>query len=205
MDKHLSFYITAFIFAVIGILLLVQSGKGNNPKVPAFVEAVQPSSSPMSLSIEEALSPDGKKILMMKQQAKDGVITYTFSVLTPADNSKKIVFTKTFGPETTLVIPRNTFSPDNKYALLAEKSGEKFAYFVIPLFDSPNFQEPLNLPVINDHFYTKYQDYKITDVTGWGGIGLVVVNTDMAAGGIGPSFWFDVSNSSFIMLSTRFN
>src|SRR3972149_5869304 len=44
-------------------------------------------------------------------------------------------------------------------------------------------------------FETKYPDYKITAVTGWGGINLIVFNTDKINGGTGPSFWFGFSRA----------
>ena len=53
-------------------------------------------------------------------------------------------------------------------------------------------------------FESEYPEYIITEVTGWGGINLIVFNTDKVEGGIGPSFWYDVASRSFIRLSNRF-
>ena len=66
---------------------------------------------------------------------------------------------------------------------------------------------PLETPTIEfaELFESKYPEYKITAVTGWGGLNLIVINTDKIDGGTGPSFWFDLSGHSFIRLSNRFN
>lgn len=205
MDKHRKFFVVAFVFAALGIFLVVQSGRTQKPDIPAYVQSVFPTPLPSAPQMVDVVSPDGKKTLTMKQEKKDDATIYTFSIFTLADNSKKIVFTKTLPIETVIAIHHNTFSPDNKYVLLEERTGENITYFVLPLFSSSDSQDMVSPPKITDLFYAKYPDFKITDVTGWGGVGLVVVNTDEATGGIGPSFWFDVSNASFIKLSTRFN
>jgi hypothetical protein len=78
------------------------------------------------------------------------------------------------------------------------------SYFVLSTTVSPN---SLNTPIaeITELFIAKFPDYKITDVTGWGGVNLIIFNTEKASGGTGPSFWFEVPGGGFIRLSTKFN
>lgn len=144
------------------------------------------------------VSPDGKSVLTVKER-KDGTNTiWTVAI----DNT--LVFSESLPENMSVTIPFNTFSPDNKFIFLNESSNGNESYIILASNGKPIHQNGENLE-ITKYFYAKYPNYKITDVTGWASPSLLVVNTDKVAGGIGPSFWFDVSSKSFIQLSTRFN
>lgn len=140
-------------------------------------------------------SPDGKMSLTMKEDGADSIL-YTFLLKDEGTGISKQIFTKTASVGAVLSVPLNTFSPDNKYVFIKETYGGKSSYFV------PMDGEEVDFSGL---FAEKYEDFVITDVTGWGGVNLIVVNTDKAGGGIGPSFWFDVTSKSFIRLTNRFN
>ncbi|OGY07913.1 MAG: hypothetical protein A2700_01265 [Candidatus Blackburnbacteria bacterium RIFCSPHIGHO2_01_FULL_44_64] len=147
-------------------------------------------------------SPDGKSNLTMKTEKGEAQDIYTFFIQ-EKDGVESEIYKKNVPAGTAISIPFNTFSPDNKYLLLKEASSASVIYFVVSTNGKP-FSEDLPVAEITTPFLLKYEKYNITDVTGWGGLNLVVINTDKKAGGTGPSFWFDVSSRSFIQLSTRF-
>ena len=57
---------------------------------------------------------------------------------------------------------------------------------------------------ITDLFTKKYPDLKIGNVTGWGGVGEIIVNSVKDGGSRGPSFWFEMPSHNIVQLSTRF-
>lgn len=150
------------------------------------------------------VSPD-KKVEISINRVDDKTSThYSLSVTDKSTNLTKTIFTKTVPPGVVITVPFNTFSPDNKFIFLKEMGDGYSKHFVLSLSGRDIVQGSQTID-IEPEFAEKYPDFKITDVTGWGGINLIVVNTDKIEGGIGPSFWFDIGSSSFIRLSTRFN
>lgn len=148
-------------------------------------------------------SPDGKKSLVMTQNKAGETVIYAFLIMDDSSGAQKEIFTKTEVGGMSLSIPSNTFSSDNKYVFLKETNGAQTSYLVLPTtLPSDSLGTPID---VSSLFVAKYQNYVITNATGWGGPTLLIINTDKAGGGIGPSFWFDIASNSFIQLSTRFN
>ncbi len=196
MDNLRSKFIilACFVISAASVFYILKANQNvGSSQRPSYAPPVAIAESPVSTTID---SPDGKKKLTVKEEKGKETKTYTFSVLDLATGFYKDIFNKTVPTATTLSIPLNTFSPDDKYIFLKETSGDTFTYFV-PL-------EGQTLDILS-MFAEKHPDYKITDVTGWGGMTLIVVNTDKKDGGQGPSFWFDVTSKSFIQLNNRFN
>lgn len=148
-------------------------------------------------------SPDGKFTLTMKQEKGVDTHNYRFLVTDEGTGVQREILTRSVPAGTTLSIPANTFSSDNKYLFLQETGGAESGYIVLAA-SGANIGDSQTLNV-SSLFMVKYSDYVITGATGWAGPTLLVVNTDKADGGRGPSFWFDVASKSFIQLSTRFN
>ena len=149
-----------------------------------------------------ANSSDGEITLEMNQTKGADTITWTLTASEAQEVAKKIWW-QTLPKDTTISIPFNTVSPDNKYLFLKQARPDKTRYLVLTVSGEPMIPETQTVEFA-ELFESKYPDYKITEVTGWGGINLIVFNTDKIAGGIGPSFWFDLSGRSFILLSNRF-
>lgn len=149
-------------------------------------------------------SPDGKWSLKMREEKAKDEATYIFWIINLADSSQKEIFRKTVPVTTKLEVPLNTFSPDDKYIFLKEAGLSEIHYLVLTTSGAP-LSEGVLTAEISSLFMTKFPDYVITDVTGWGGVGLIVLNTDKKEGGVGPSFWFELPSLGFIKLSTRFN
>lgn len=142
-------------------------------------------------------SPDGKLTLSMKTTKGGSGVTYSFII------SGKEIFGKTVDPSIAFSIPHNTWSPNNKYVFLKETGIAGANFFVLSVSEGSSSQDEQTAN-ITDLFTQKYPDLKIGDVTGWGGINLVIVNSIKNDGSRGPSFWFEMPAHSFIQLSTRF-
>ena len=166
----------------------------NVPQKEITQEAITPvkASEPVSKD-----SPDGKLTLSMKTVKSDGGLTYSFSV------SGKEIFIKTVDSSVSISIPYNTWAPNGKYVFLREESGGVVRFFVLSTTVSSAEQNDQTAD-ITDLFNKKYSDFKINDVTGWGGVNLIIVNSVKGDGSKGPSFWFEMPSNNFIQLSTRF-
>jgi hypothetical protein len=204
MDKHQS-KILILVCLVISIAVVAfgfrtRNRSSNNVTVPPppAVPEVQAS------QLTTVGSPDGKMSLTMKQKNGEGVTTYIFLITNEVSNDQKEIYTKTVPSGTVILVPNNTFSSDNKYVFLKERSLGATNYFILTTSGAPVSKDAQMLD-FSSLFKAKYQDYIITDATGWAGPTLVVINTDKGEGGTGPSFWFDVASKSFILLSNRFN
>lgn len=175
---------------------------------PAGSPAGLPNSTPPSAKAEvsqpvSVTSPDGNWVLSMKEQKNKDSTNFRFSILDDNGGQKEI-FSQTVPLTGTFSIPANTFSPDDRYVFLKETTPAQTNYIVLTSLGAPIAKDVQTLE-ISGLFTAKYPNYKITDVTGWGGTTLLVINTDKSDGTQGPSFWFDVAGRSFIQLSTRFN
>lgn len=173
--------------AVVGATLALimafrrDSGVATKPPEPIF-----------AASDTDVLSPDGKVTLTMKEKRVETGILHTFLV------SGREIFSKTFPKDSSLLIPYNAFSPDNKYIFLKSVVSGQIAYFVIPLEEG----EVMN---VSDPFNEKFgSELTIDEATGWGGINLLIINTNKVSGGKGPSFWFEAPGGAFIRLSHNF-
>ncbi len=169
---------------------------------PAAIEVIA-EASPNPESVQTGESSDGKISLEMNGKKETDVTTWTLTAGQVGTPVKKI-WSAALPHDTTMSIPFNAVSPDNKYLFLKQQAPDKARYLVLTASGEPLSQD---FPTIEfaELFETKYPEYKITAVTGWGGINLIVFNTDQVNGGTGPSFWFEIPSHAFIRLSNRFN
>jgi hypothetical protein len=153
----------------------------------------------------DIVSPDEKVILTVKKGREiNGVVTQAFYISSETDKNPLKIFEKETSAENLISVPVNTFSPDNKYIFLKYEDAGKDRYIVLRT-DGTDIKEGSKLVEIESLFSEAYPDFVIGDVTGWGSYSLLIVNTDTLEGKTGPSWWFDLSNLSFIRLSSRFN
>lgn len=137
-------------------------------------------------------SPDGNMSLTLTSN--------TLFITSKSDGLQKQIFKKnSFDPE----IPYNTWSPDNVYVFLKEKTNTTSDFLV---FQSSGGLFSNNLPYlsIQELFVKNIQNYFIEDVTGWAAPNLLIVNTKTNDSDQRISFWFDVPSQSFIQLGTYF-
>ncbi len=177
---------------------MVKYGKSQSPTpsfaAPPYMLEPTPTPNPNSQTVT---SPDGKMTLKMIRQK--GQNDWEWIVF--ADD--KQIFSVNLPEDTTLTVPFNTFSPDNKYVFLKETSPSLVSYPVFATSGQPLTQDGSMLE-FSSLFSAKFPSYRITEATGWGGVNLIVFNTAKSDGGGGPSFWFEVPTHVFILLSHKF-
>lgn len=202
-------FLTVFIiaFALVAYALVFSSSKKaqlqqqSQPQVIAqtFAE-VKPS--PKTTTI---LAPDGKMDLVVKEEKSGDSMIDTFTVSDASGGPQTQIYSETLPQGTTITIPYNTFSPDNKYIFLRRTDSSGFTYFALRTDGKSVVGTEQTVDFVS-LFKEKYSaEYTITDVTGWGGMTLIVINVNKTDGSQGLSFWYDVASNSFIPLATRFN
>jgi dipeptidyl aminopeptidase/acylaminoacyl peptidase len=207
MDK-LPFKILVFVAILttaLAAIFVAANSKVRTPDLPTFASTFatptpSPSASVTTTTIE---APDGKMTLTVQDNEVEGGLKKTFSTQ-GAGGALTEIYSETVPGGNTLSVPYNTFSPDDRYLFLKETTPTQTYYYVLTTSGKPITSNSATLEV-SGLFYAKYSDFIITDVTGWGGLNLLVVNTNNKSGGQGPSFWFEVPSGGFIRLSTRFN
>lgn len=143
-------------------------------------------------------SPDGSKTLVMKVAKGFRESTYSFFT------SGTEIFNKTVANSVSFSIPANTWSPDNKYVFIKETGDIGSVFFVLSASLDSSTQDDKTAN-ITDTFAKKYPDLTIQDATGWGGVSLVVFNSQKADGTNGPSFWYEMPSHAVIQLANHFN
>jgi hypothetical protein len=184
-----------------GAYRLLRFGSKSGP-LPSLASAVSVAT-PGPSSTVEVLAPDGKATLTLRQKRAEGGFLWTASVRA-GEGAEKEIFAKALPSGSSISVPFNTFSPDDKFVFLKEDVPDGVKYIVLSASGASLPKGSQSFEIVG-LFAEKYPDYKVTDVTGWGGQTLIVVNTDKAGGGTGPSFWFDVTSASFIRLTNRFD
>jgi len=198
MGKHSRLIILiCFVVSVVGFLfvLFLRPNKPKTSPPPTHLEPIKVANAQALTNDTEIGSPDGKWALKERREKTNDSTIYTYITVNLTSGAQKEILKKTVPEGTTITVPLNTFSPDDKYMFLKEEGPDGIKYLVFPGADVE----------VSSLFAAKYPEYVITDVTGWGGYSLLVVNTDKKEGGVGPSFWFEAGSHAFTKLSTRFN
>lgn len=208
MDKPLSkiLIITILVGGIIGGAAAMKiHGQSKQPSDIPVLLAAQPTPTPKSSSITDSsvTSSDGTITLTMKIASGDnGGKIYNF--LISDTNGQRSIFTKNTDSTESFSLPPNAFSPDNKYIFLKDSIGSQNNYLVMTVSGSQIAQN-LQTIEISGLFANKEPNFKITDVTGWAAPTLIVVNSVKDGTSSVESFWFDLSNQSFIPLATYFH
>jgi len=205
MGRHRS----KFILTLLGLTAIVLGGlvfisaKRAERKVPEFVSYASVETDITAKHGEESVaSPDAKSTLtIITKDIGEGVVSQTFLVSVSDEDGEGVeVFSQDSQSDELVEVPFNTFSPDNKYILLRQKNE-----YLVVRSDGVEIKGSGPYVKVAESFHKEYPDFVVTDVTGWGGTNLIIVNTNYPNGDIGPSFWFDVSSLTFTRLTTRFN
>jgi hypothetical protein len=147
-------------------------------------------------------SPDGSKTLTLENNDNKGISEYSLFVSSEQETKQKI-FGKSEEASQSLEIPFNTWSPDNIYVFLKEKTSAQDNYLV---FKSSGalFADGMQYVSIQELFKKKVPNYIIMDVTGWADNTLLIINAESQDDNGKVSFWFDIVNQSFMRLGTYF-
>lgn len=209
MEKRRNKFITvlaaAGILLIAGLAILSSSQLKMAVPVTTNLAYVEKHDIPLEDESVDIISPDDKYTLNVKKKSvPGGLISQTFYIKSDENDNPVEIYERESAADDLISVPENTFSPDNKYIFLKYGDSGKTRYIVLRT-DGAELKEGIQSVEIESLFSEKHSDYIITDVTGWGGYTLIVVNTDTIAGQTGPSWWFDLTNFSFIRLSSRFN
>ena len=202
MAKHQSKIIIILSLVLSAIFVFFAFGRESQPQISS--PGPLPIANAQVPKVTSVEAPDGQFTLSMKQEKGKDTTTFTFTMTNESTGAQTEIFTDTLPTGTTLSIPQNAFSSDDKYVFLKQVSSSQTSYFVLTSSGDSISKDAQTLD-FSSLFATKEPNYVITDATGWAGPTLVVINTNKVDGSLGPSFWFDVSSKVFIPLSTRFN
>ena len=208
--ETLSFAFFASMILTIGIVMLHKSPV---PIVPTFhadipftqdVPTITPLPTPApipQITTTSQLSSDGKEKLTLKVSDVAGNKTYTLTLTDTTTSKDTTVLSRQIGTDSAMLVPFNTFSPDNTYFFITRKGADGTHYLV---FQTSGNQFASGQYIDVTPLFTNYtNNYTISDVTGWGDNTLLIINAKSTAGQ-NASFWFNVSNEGFIPLSNYF-
>lgn len=145
-------------------------------------------------------SGDGMmKIVMTVKKLNSGDSNYKLKVINNSTKSESNLYETILNSSRELKVPFNSWSPDNKQLFLIEENGNQIDYFVFRS-DGSVYSDGRSYLDINAYWEKSNRNSKISDVTGWAGQDLLVVNTTKMDGSSGPAFWFVTSSRSFMQL-----
>lgn len=196
--KHFPVKIIVFliILAFGGVLFLINYEKltSSGQQNPILIKPVAPTPAVQNTEVH---SSDGEmNLIMQTQKQSDDSTTYSFFTSDVSGKNKKILFEKTVNVGVSLTIPKNSWSPDNKYVFLRENKPDPFNIFVFKT-SGENFADGQQYLDVSSLFDQHKVKYLLSDVTGWDSPTLLHVVTS------GPSYWFDVTTKAFLQLARR--
>lgn len=177
------------------LLFFVQWKNSSHGSAPLEKESIISGVKPLSPSrSSNVLSVDGTMNATMKSQEKlDGTIDYSLYVSDSSGKNSKLLYSKNV-QKGSMNIPKNSWSPDNKYLFLLDReAGDHYLVFRAngdPFANGDKFIDGTLL------FKQKQPTFVLLDMTGWDGVGLM--HTRAANGG---SFWFEVDTQNFVQLA----
>ncbi len=195
------------VFIVASTFLVMRSPKTsqNQPFSPALL---LPTPTP-AMQETNVHSGDGTMKLMMKTEKKpDGTSTYSFTATDISGNNPKSLLTKTVPPGGTMIIPQNTWSPDNKLVFLQENDPATSAATLAPLSifilkaSGELFADNQQYLDVTSLWTQRTINYTFKSATGWASPTLLIITTNKNDGTRGPSYWFDVPSKAFLQLAS---
>jgi len=170
--------------------------------IPTPIPSPSPTPSPKTQT-KSQVSADGKvELIINSRHTPEKQSIYSFYVKAKDEVNKKLIFSQTVDQQTDIDIPFNTFAPDNKYFFVNQQTPNT-NHFLVFKTSGEKFKEDLYLDITTFYLQKEIAN-QLVDVTGWAAPGLLILTTKQADDTQGQSYWFDVSNHSFIPLSTRF-
>jgi len=214
------------VLLILGLGLGVVIGMSQDTSKPSFISSIVPSpfvfqaptpvpsASPVPVipapTETEWTSPNGKSILKMKETVTSLATEispenrmYSFYVTTSTDPEEKLVFSKSVNAPTTMLIPFNSWAPDNKHFYVQEVTPSAVKSFVFNA-SGETFADASPFIDVQTVFEEKITDYTLREVTGWAAPSLLIINSLAAELQDGPSYWLDVNRKSLTRLSTSF-
>ena len=212
------FILFIIVFIVAGAFLVMRSAKTNQNQ-PFFPALLLPTPTP-AMQETNVHSGDGTMQLIMKTEKKrGGSRTYSFVATDISGNNPKPLLTKTVPPGGTMIIPQNTWTPDNKLVFLQENDPATSAamlgslgIFVLKASGEPfvrqladqgkSFADNQQYLDVTSLWTQRKINYTFRSATGWASPTLLIITTNKEDGTRGPSYWFDVPSRAFLQLAS---
>lgn len=164
---------------------------------------LNPTKTPTPIQKSEVHSSNGTmKLIMQKQTNKDASDNYSFFIADISGKNERLLFTKNLAPEGEMILPPNSFSPDNKYLYLEENGPASLGVLVFKTTGLP-FSEGEQYLDMAELLTKSKTGYSISHVTGWASPILIEINTMKDFSTKGPSFWFVVDSRAFLQLASH--
>lgn len=186
-----------YVLLVLGVGMVLF---GLNKRVPeadvrvsANVDPEMNSISPLS----EATNSDGSfRLEGESQRAREGRTSYSFRVVEVDKKVSLPIYSTVADPGSTMSIPRNSWSPDNKQIYLMAKSPGGDDYLVFRT-DGSNYGDGEKYISLLEHWNKSERDENIIEVSGWAGDDLLMVYTQKRDGTTGSAYSFVTSTRRF--------
>ncbi len=191
-------------FLIIGAAVLLGSVSyfvSTNNNTPAPITVVTPTSPPNVPQKTEVHSPDGTvKAILTSQKQDNDTTTYTVMAAKITGENQKYIFSKSGDNQTSIVLPQNSWSPDNKYLFILEKNKDIITALVFKA-SGEVFANGTQFLDVTPLFLAKNKTLEITNITGWASPSLLYVQTKTESLTKGPTFWFDIDSKNFLQLA----
>lgn len=198
--SHLAF-ILILAMGVVGVFFWFAAKPALSPVNQSYLPSALPTATPNpKIGTFSQISPDGKKTIeITTKEISPGNLNYDITILDNLDNTSLLLHSSYLESEADLVIPFNTWSPDNKHFFIVEKKPFETRYLLFQSDHSFN-----NVRITTD-FENAEIPYLFKDITGWASPTLLIIRTEERdAGEPGPSYWYEITTRKFIKLSSRF-
>ncbi len=192
----ITFFGSVLIIAVVAGFVGYKMQPGLSP-VPSEISSVgEPQTSLTSVD-----SPDGKMIATLDETIQSSGNTILSVTVQDAEKSEEAVtiLKSAYPAGTKLVLPKNAWSPNNRYLFLKEEGGTGSSFFVFNSNGEP-FSETSEYIDVVSGFTSKNTGFELRDVTGWDSNTLLHIKAANKEGSR-ANFWFEIPSSSVIRLS----
>ena len=202
-----AFGVLLFGGLIAGIILFFWSGQERenlqNP-LPLQTKVQGSDGQPSSEAHEETTevhSPDGKMKIAMLETLNGEIASYVFSVSDISGGGNIEIFSKIL-PNAKMDLPKNSFSPDNKFFFIKEIGPTATNYFVFKATGEA-FSEGEQFIDVMPLFVAKNTGFELSDVTGWASPTLLYLLTKSNTGESGPTYWLEIPSLAIIRLADR--
>lgn len=194
-------FLLILAIGVVGVVFWFSTKTVLSPIRQSYLPSEPPSPTPNpKIGTLSQISPDGKKTIELTvKEISPGNLNYLINVNDNMDNTSSLIHSSHLESEVEVMIPFNTWSPDNKRFFIVEKQPLATNFLLFQADGSVNSVQ------ITAEYEQAEIPYILSDITGWASPTLLIVRTDeRETGEPGPSYWYETSSRKFIRLSSNF-
>lgn len=191
LQKTVGLGVAAILVGGVVATLVRQPTGTTRPEVAAIAPTPR-------LQTNQVHASDGTmNLTLLTSWAQDGTVETLFASDISGSNKHQI-FQKTYSSGG-LLLPANSWSPDNNYVFVEEKRAAASTFLVIKASGEP-FADGQGFIDVGALFAEKLKGSMLQTITGWAAPTLLIVTTAKEDGSKGGTYWFDVDSRSFLLL-----